>query len=100
MNTRTIALAAALVLSAGGAAFAQTAAPANVVGDFLYDQQGSTIGSVRSLTDGGRTAVIMVGFIGQPGSHEVTVPASALNVANGHVTLRADTVEALNATRR
>jgi hypothetical protein len=99
MNIRTFVTAAALLASFAGAAAAQTAtdaAPANSVGKFLYDQQGDTVGSVRRLSDGGRSAVIMIGFVGQPGSHEVTVPASALDVAGGKVVLRAETMQALN----
>jgi len=107
MNTRILGLAASLVLAAGGVALAQPAAGAapdqarysaasSAVGRWLYDLQGNTIGSVRSLSDDGRTAVIMVGSYFQPGSHLTSVPASSLSVVNGKVTLRNDTVQALN----
>ncbi len=98
MNIRSIALTALLTLSAGGAAFAQSV-PGSAAGQFLYDPQGETLGSVVGLTDGGRTAVVRLGFIREPGSREITVPASALSVSNGRVTLRAETVEALNTRR-
>jgi len=104
MNTRILSLAASLALSVGGAAMAQAPAGSNstysvassAVGRWLYDLKGDKIGSVRSLTDDGRTAVIMVGSYFQPGSHQATVPASALSLVNGNVTLRTETVQALN----
>jgi len=104
MNTRMLSLAASLALSFGGAALAQAAAgpgaaspvAASAVGRWLHNPQGNKIGSVRSLTDDGRTAVIMVGSYFQPGSHQALIPASALSVVNGKVTLRNETVQALN----
>jgi len=70
---------------------------ASAVGHWLYDQQGNKIGSVRSLTDGGRTAVIMVGTYFESGSRDVRVPASTLSIVHGQVMLRPETVAALNA---
>ncbi len=107
MNTRIPVLAAALALSFGGAALAEpTAAPAmepaaasaaaNAVGHWLYDSRGNIIGSVRSLTNDGKTAVIMVGSYFQPGSHLDTVQASSLVMVNGKAMLRNETVQALN----
>ena len=101
-------LAAALVLSVSGGAMAQSAADqivspsvaASAVGHWLYDPQGNTVGSVRGLVDGGRTAVIMVGSYFRPGSYEARVPASALSVVDGKVTLQTKTLQALNARSR
>ena len=73
---------------------------ASTVGHWLHDPQGNTIGSVRWLADGGRTAVIMVGSYFEPGSHEARVPAGALSVVNGKATLQTQTIEALNTTPR
>ena len=105
MNARVLTLAAALILSAAGAVHAEQTAlgqsvPATVANHWLYDVNGNTIGSVRKLTDGGQTAVIMVGDYLRPGSHEATVPVSALAIHNGRVTLEGNTVQALNLTAR
>ncbi len=108
MNTRLLSLAAALALSVSSgavnsAAMAQAASSsvaASAVGRWLYDAQGNNIGSVRGLADGGRTAVIMVGSYFRPGSYEARVPASALSVADGKVTLQTETMQALNARPR
>ncbi len=78
----------------------QSAIAASAVGHWLYDAQEHMIGSIRSLSDNGRTAVIMVGAYFQNGSHLATVPAGALSLINRRVTLRTDTVEALNAVRQ
>jgi hypothetical protein len=111
MNTRILSLAAALTLSATGAALAQPArAPAtdrtaayaaasSPVGRWLYDLKGNKVGSVRSLSDDGHTAVVMVGSYFQPGSHLTAVPTSALSVVDGKLTLRTETVQALNTAR-
>ena len=109
MNIRPFSLAAALALSLGTTGLAQaadpaqaTAAPAaaSAVGHWLHDPQGHVIGSVRSLSPDGRTANIMVGTYFQGGSHFATVPADALSVADGRVTLRTDTAMALNTVRQ
>ncbi len=109
---RILSIAASLAFSLSSGAMAQTAAkPAadqtavysvatSSVGRWLYDLHGNKFGSVRGLTDDGRTAVIMVGSYFQPGSHEARIPTSALSVVNGKVTLRAETVEALNTVTR
>ena len=97
MNTRLLSLAAALSLSLGGAALAQTAQE-NLAGHWLYDLQGNTIGSVRAFTDDGRTAQIMIGSYFQPGNHTETVPAGALSVVDGKLVLRPATMQAFNRT--
>jgi len=101
MTTRILSLAAALALSVGTGAMAQSTSPnqvaGNSVGRWLHDPQGDTIGSVRSLADGGSTAVIMIGSYFRPGSHEARVPARMLSIVDGKVTLQAETVQALNA---
>ncbi len=106
MNTYILGLMTSLALLPGGMATAQAAADAGAessaavadafVGRWLYDPHGDIIGSVRSLADSRRTAVIMVGSYFQPGSHEARVPARALSLVNGKVTLRAETVAALD----
>lgn len=107
MNIRILSLAASLALSIGGAALAEpTVGPvtepatasvaSNAVGQWLYDSRGNIIGSVRSLTNDGQTVVIMVGTYFQPGSHLDTIRASSLVMMNGKVTLRNETVQALN----
>jgi len=108
MQTYLVGLAAALALSVSGGAMAQiTAAPAatqsvaaGAVGRWLHDAQGNIIGSVRTLADDGQTAVIMVGAYFQPGSHEARTFARMLSLVDGKATLRAKTVEALNARTR
>jgi hypothetical protein len=96
---------ALLAVSAGAGAMAQTAAgpaPAtcatpDAVGRWLHDPQGNTIGSVRALTDGGQSVVVMIGSYFRPGSHEAVVPACAVSVADGRVTLHEErTLQALN----
>ena len=79
---------------AGSAVAVSTAAKA--VGHWLYDAQGNAIGSVRALADDGSCAVIMLGSYVRPGSHTVTVPARQLALVDGKITLRSDTVEAMN----
>ena len=96
MNTRLLSLAAVLSLLAGSAAFAQD----NPTGRWLYDAQGNKIGSVRAITPGGRTAEIMLGSYFRPGSHATNVPVSALSIVDGKVTLRPETVQALNTVPR
>lgn len=112
MNTRILSLAASLVMSISGTALAQTtynsttnhaqiySVAASAVGRWVYDLQGNIIGSVRSLTDDGRTAIIMVGSYFQQGSHEARVPSENLSIVNGKVTLQAGTVQALNTVSR
>lgn len=102
MNIRFLGLSAVLASSFGvaGPALAADPAPAAAtVGQWLRDPEGRIIGSVRSLSPDGRTAELMIGAYFQPGSHLATVPADALTVANGRVTLRTDTAMALNARR-
>jgi len=112
MNTRLLSLATSLLLSIGGGAMAQAAAnpdanqaaasplPSSAVGRWLYDSQGNIIGSVRSLTDDGGTAVIMVGSYFQPGSHQAKISSSSLSILDGKVTLQSATVDALNTAAR
>ena len=106
MIARFLGALALLTVSAGPGAIAQVlpgAAPSgcatgDAVGRWLHDPQGAKIGSVRALTDGGRSVVIMVGFYFQLNLHEAVVPACEITVAaDGRVTLRRGAVEALNA---
>ena len=110
MNTRLFSLAVALALTIGGGAISgeamgQTAASspfaASAVGSWLYNAQGNKIGSVRRLTDGGQTVVVMIGFyFSIDGIYQARVPASALSMVNGKATLQPATVQALNAAPR
>ncbi len=109
MDTHPLSLIAVLALSLGAASLAQAADPAqaatspaaaSAVGHWLRDPQGRIIGSVRRLSPDGQTADIMVGAYFQIGSHFATIPADALSVTNGRVTLRTDTALALNAPRQ
>ena len=69
---------------------------ASAVGRWLYDAQGQIIGSVRRISDDGRVVTIIVGSYNQPGIYEARVPASALFIVNGRVTLRTETIDALS----
>ena len=113
MNTCILGLVTSLALLPGGMATAQAAAEPGVnnaaesaavadafVGRWLYDPHGDIIGSIHGLADSRRTAIIMVGSYFQPGSHEARVPARALSLVNGKVTLRAETVAALDTRFR
>lgn len=68
---------------------------ASAVGHWVYDRQGNTIGSVRSLAADGRTAVLMVGSYFEPGSHVASISSSALSIVNGKVILRTETIDTL-----
>jgi len=106
MIARFLGALALLTASAGSGAIAQAppgaassgCATKAAVGHWLRDPQGAKIGSVRALTDGGGSVVIMVGSYFQPGSHEAVVSACEITVAaDRRVTLRRQAVEALNA---
>lgn len=79
---------------------AVSAPAAQAVGHWLYNPQGHTIGSVRTLADGGRSAVLMIGSYFEPGSHEMTFSSRRLSVVDGRVTLQTEAVEALNTPAR
>jgi len=108
MQIRFPWLAAVLALSVNAPAMGQTstglaepdAVEARAVGHWLYNSDGTKIGSVRRLSDDGQTAVIMVGSYFQPGSHEATLPVTALFVVNGRVTLQTGMAQALNVVAR
>ena len=105
MNTRILSLAA-LTLSAATALAQPAPGPttdpvvaSSPVARWLYDLKGNKLGSIRSLSDDGHTAVVMVGSYFQPGSHLTAVATSALSVVDGKLTLRTETVQALNTAR-
>jgi hypothetical protein len=106
MIARFLGALALVTALAGSGAMAQVppgaalsgCATEDAVGRWLHDSQGAKIGSVRALTDGGQSAVIMLGFYFQLNLHEAVVPACAITVAaDGRVTLRREATEALNA---
>jgi hypothetical protein len=78
-----LAAAAALTLSTG-AAFAQSAQPADI-GSFIYNQDGVAIGSLDAIQ--GNQATVHLGFFNTPGNHLVTVPASELASQGGQLVL-------------
>ncbi len=96
---KTMLLATAVVLSlAAGPAFAAGGSARisnDAVGSWIYDNSGNIVGSLRSLSDDGRKATVMVGSYFQPGSHLMTVPSDVLQMANGRVTVGHDTATAL-----
>ncbi len=96
--TLSLALAAATgaMAQTGVTPAAEPAVAASTVGHWLHDSQGNTIGSVRSLTNGGRTAVVMIGSYFRPGSHEERIPARDLAIVDGKVTLQTESALAMN----
>ena len=112
MDTRplTFAVAAVLALAAAPApaqerpvtgAPAPGAALADSVGRWLYDDRGEVVGSVKSLSPDGRTAVVVLGVYFHTSTRLVQVPAAALRVVDGRTTLRGETLQALlNAPAR
>ncbi len=72
---------------------------ATLVGRWLHDTRGGTIGSVKSVSPDGRTATIVLGVYTLDNVRVIQVPASALSVADGKVTLTGETAEALNTSR-
>lgn len=109
-HPRSTILAGAAVLTLIGTAptLAQqrpTAGPpsaiaASTAGRWLYDDRGEIVGSVKSVSADGRTATIVLGVYTLDNVRVVDVPAGALSVVNGRVTLRAETVIALNTRSR
>ena len=83
------ATAAALVTLGAGAVFATPAAagPAarSELGSFVYDQNGTEIGSWQGIE--GRRAVLWIGVFNTPGNYLTTVPMRALSVEAGRVVL-------------
>ena len=95
MICRVLPLLPALLLLAPGAALADS------VGRWLYDDRGEIIGSVKSLSPDGRTAVVVLGVYFHTGARSVEVPAGALRAVDGGTTPRAETLQALlNAPAR
>ncbi len=105
MNRRLLSLAgAALLALAATPTLAQqppSGAPSRAItaaltGQWLHDTRGGIIGSVKSISPDGRTAMIVLGIYTLDNVRVVEVPASALSVAGGRVTLTGDTAEARN----
>ena len=74
-----------------------SASAAALVGHWLHDSRGEVVGSVRSISPDGRIATIVLGIYTLDNLRVIQVPASALSVMDGKVTLRREPVEALNA---
>ena len=105
MNRRLLSFASAVVLALAAApTLAQqpsAAAPSNVsvaalVGCWLHDSRGRIIGSIKSVSPDGRSAVIVLGIYKLDNVRVIEVPAGALYVVDGKATLRGETVEARN----
>lgn len=94
-----LALAAAPTLAQQLPAVAPpSASTAALVGRWLHDSRGRTIGSVKSVSPDGRTATIVLGVYKLDNVRVIEVPVSTLSVVDGKATLRGETAEALNAS--
>ena len=91
-----LALAIAAVLGAATPALAQSAAQ-SAVGKWLYDANGEIVGSVQSVRDDGRTAIVQYGTILTPGNHLVAIPAEDVSMVGGRATLSTMTADALRS---
>lgn len=69
-------------------------AAASAVGRWLHDDRGEIIGSVKAVTDGGRTAVIALGIYFRDHVRIVEVPAGAITVVGGRAVLRPEALQA------
>ena len=106
MNRCLLNLATAAVLALAAvptlaqqppAVAAPSASAAPLVGYWLHDSRGGIIGSVKSVSPDGRTAMIVLGLYKLDNVRVIEVPASALSVVDGKATLRGEIAEALNA---
>ena len=70
-------------------------AAASAVGDWLHDTRGDIIGSVKAVTDGGRTAVIALGIYFRDHVRLVRVPAEAISIEGGRAVLRPEVLQAV-----
>ena len=95
---KTIAFAAAALgiaaLLGGQTPARAESAAQSAVGNWLYDANGTLVGSVYGLTDDGRSVIVQYGSYLTPGRHLVSLPASDLVIVDGHATLRALTANA------
>jgi len=106
MNKRLLSLAGVAVLAVATPTLSQqrpaAATPgtsaAALAGNWLRDSRGRIIGSVKSVSPDGRTATVVLGVYTLDNVRVSEVPASALSVVDGKVTLRGETAEALNAS--
>ncbi len=81
---RNTIFAAAVLTLMSGAAMAQTATQADV-GNFVRDQSGIAIGSLKAIQ--GDQAVVHLGFFNTPGNRLVMVPLTELSNNSGRVVL-------------
>ena len=54
---------------------------------WIYDQHGDKMGSVRSVNPAAGTAQILIGFYTYPGSRVATVPLSSLTMSGSRLVL-------------
>ena len=107
---KAAALAFAALLGAAAPALAQSTLDAptldrslpsanlrSAVGNWLYDSDGTLVGSVYAITDGDRTVIVQYGSYRTPGRHLVALPSTDLAVVDGRATLRTLTADALAA---
>ena len=106
MNKRLLSLAGAAILALAAspssaqrlpAAAPPVASAAALAGNWLHDDRGRIIGSVKSVSPDGRMATIVFGVYTFDNVRVTEVPAGTLSVVDGLVTLRHDVVEAANA---
>ncbi len=105
MNTRLLSIPGAAILALAAApalaqpipaAASSRVSPASPAGHWLHDGRGRIVGSVRSISPDGRTATVVLGVYTLDNLRVIDVPAGALSVVDGKVTLRRETAEALN----
>ena len=105
-KTAALVLSASLGAGSLGIAALGTATPAiaqpatefnpqSLVGNWLYDANGTLIGSVYGVTDGGRTVIVQWGSYLTPGRHLIAVPSADFASIGGRTMLRTLTAEAL-----
>ncbi|MBV8094825.1 MAG: hypothetical protein JO110_16685 [Acetobacteraceae bacterium] len=90
MKKLSAAALAIALLGATAPAFAQSDTPSaasSAVGGWLYDVNGTLLGSVYSLKDNGHTAIVQIGSYRTPGRHLVAVPSSDIVISGGHAVL-------------
>ena len=90
MKKLTAAALAIALLGTTAPAFAQSGAPSaarSAVGGWLYDVNGTLLGSVYALQDDGHTAIVQIGSYRSPGRHLVAIPSSDIVISGGHAVL-------------
>jgi hypothetical protein len=84
---KTLIRTAAFWLAVLAPAVAQSQIGSSAVGMWLYDAQGSVVGSVYAVDPDKQIATIMLGTYFQPGSRRVTIAVDRLYMSNGRVNI-------------